>query len=244
MSKKIIKYFFELVYIFILPLVFICATSQIEVEREFTYDNEGNYQVSEDTKKLSFDNSIIKYTKQKTIYIDVLTSSTNLLNLDGTKTLYLKLSDLTLSVNDNGNNYRWFDYGLALSASIQQFNNYRLYIFKGFSSISFEPVIVEIDNETYYSYENVNLTLYENEINSNNATFINNYYTYDQQEDEITVNTVWGNIKYAFESGLDLNEDSLVLDLVFCYIILWFIMFLSWHIIYLLFDKLFHLRKE
>lgn len=239
MNKKNLKLIMELIFIFILPLVFICFTSEIQVERQYTYDNQGNYQISEDTKKLSFDNSIIKYEKQETINIEVLTSSTDLLNLDGTKTLYLKLSDLTLSTNDNGINYQWFSYGLALSSSIQEFNNYRLYIFKGFTSTYFEPIVVEIDNEIYYSYENVNLTLYEEEITNNNALYINNYFTYEQEEDEITVNTIWGNIKQLLIDNLDLN-DNVLLDIVLCYTILWLIMFLIWHLFYGLFELLWH----
>jgi len=283
MNRKVIKYILELFYIFIIPLLFIVATSEIDISKEYIYDNDGNFDVSAETKKLTFNNSIIKYT-----YDPLYTNYLNFNQLANWK--YTINTDdsvpMVLYIDNSGSrkNHKFYIKSnfndIQIWGSDDQFQEYwsGLPTTRDFytttnaiSTLPYNNMFIRNypTNNYLTNYGEIELYIevfdltqiygigYEpSTIQEFEETFNNNYYNQTQsqiiviQDNNIissnyVVNyTIWGNIKSSFVSGLDLNSDSLVLDIVFCYIILWFVMFLSWHIIYLLFDKLFHLRRE
>lgn len=236
MNKNNLKLIMELIFIFILPLLFICFTSEIQVEREFTYDNQGNYETSADTKKLSFDNSIIKYTKTINKNVTTITHYTDWTTLNN-ETIYIKYED-------------WDTTGTYIQNYIALLDGkdvYTIYInFLGGESIPYlyyygdgineEYIGEEItyNNEIYYKFENVNS--YSNDVWDFNYGF---YKLEETQGETITINTIWGNIKELLIENLDLN-DNVLLDIVLCYTILWVIMFLIWHLLYGFLELLFH----
>lgn len=84
---------------------------------------------------------------------------------------------------------------------------------------------------------------------------VNQFYDYTESQiiqyesnsiisDNYRINyTLWGNIKSLIVDNLQLN-DSILLDLIICYTILWFIMFIIWHMLYLFFDMLIHIGVD
>lgn len=231
MNKKNLKLIMELIFIFILPLVFICFTSEIQIEREFTYDNEGNYETSQDTKSLSFDNSIIKYTKTESIQSLNLVTFPNS-NTELTGDFYIKISDIedgyyTLYYNDLGKNIiqiqfretqvRYYD------EETPDENNYNI----------LDTVTINGDNYYKFNWLNTQFNYYDyGEILINNG-----YYQYTNQT--TTKNTIWGNIKQLLIDNLDLN-DNVLLDIVLCYMILWLIHWIIWHLFYGILELLWH----
>lgn len=251
MKTKHLKLIMELIFIFIIPLILICGTSTIE--KTYVYDNSGNYQTSQ--TELSFDNSIIKYSDgYKNIINDF-----NVWNEDwedGSYNIYGSKvpNDETIRSKDKINVIPQQTYYFHSSTN---FSIICLYY-----NDTFVDAIGLNNNSSYTIPSNVNQlafalsggygNTYKNDtiINISVGWANGNYVPYGRPLILITdtdvsgqnnINyTAWGNIKNLLVNNLELN-DSILLDLIICYTILWFLMFILWHFFYLFFDGLVHL---
>ena len=176
MIKKNIKLIMELIFIFILPLVFICFTSEIQVERNFEYDNNGNYETSQETKKLSFDNSIIKYTKQTET---ILTSETKKLQnvIEETiNNIYISNNLKIFFVKNNQNydsniifnytNINDEDIDISINLILTE-NKYYIYAYNNDTDEEYYGNIITFEQTSY-----LNNTEIVNYINSNYSYYI------------------------------------------------------------------------
>ena len=253
MTKKNLKFLMEMIFIFILPLLFILPC--IKIKDNFVYDNEGNYQVSE--KIIEFDNSVINYTKLD--YFKPSISSNDSIYQSGSRTKIWQ----ELNFNNNGGYYTLSQLPLTIHTSGKRLYNgnflnwYNVYIYINYNSeleewsfsSNFNSVVETMDygislrdNEFTINYLNYEIDASGNIIPlpeevSNKVLSINK----DLQK---SVNNLFGNIKDIILSNLGL-QDNILIDIVVYYTFLWFIMFIIWHLFYLLLDLLLHFwRKE
>lgn len=215
MSKKVIKYIFELIFIFVLPFLFILPN--ITISDSYVYDNEGNFASSD--KVITYDSSLYKSTYREPI---------NYLFKNGLSE-WISCAKVGYVVS----NYIYL-YSSSNANIFMVTGNNNLYIdIIGDQTYTYSSVSVEnVNGINYYTYHiDPLLNL------GSNPSIDYGYYGITTEKTSIQI------FRDFINNSLYLNESSST-NIIFDYTLLWFIMFVIWHIIYLVIDKLFHLRRE
>lgn len=143
-------------------------------------------------------------------------------------------------------NYSTVNYNFGTSIATEQ-ANFEICLSPNIMyNIEFYPQIYDLTQMFGSGKEPNNIEEFSKYIN------VNEYHNYTQSEiiefvsdsiisENYKINyTIWGKIKNLLIDNLSIN-DSIILDIIICYTMLWFIMFVIWHFFYLFFDGLVHL---
>lgn len=250
----------ELIFIFILPLLFILPC--IKVENNYVYDNNGNYEEKE--KTIVFDSPLNLTTNEvntmslynsyfflegESFYVDE--DCKDIIDLMEGQQFWVALNYVDL-IGDDGNH----SFELSLSEIYDfEYNDGKVVL--GWDSshqveFHFDDhefyLIATTENDEYLFLVRAGTfwSVIENNFDIDWFTGEGGIYTYYNVPNNYNViNYVddlsfIGKIKNIFIDFLDFN-DSFLLDLFITYTYLWIMFFIAWHFLYTLFDFIVHL---
>ena len=230
MKCKHLRLIMELIFIFILPLLFILPN--VSIENTFVYDNVGNYQTSE--RSISY-TPIVYTTKTDTTY-DLIHTSEWLFN-DYTGDIYFSISDsFTYYAPSAGYYAMYYESGREGLRSVRLLDNAIVFYSDNENDATngeFVFSYITIGNYYVISVQNFTYDVVQ-EFDLNNGYYI------------ITANTSYKNspivdLKNILADVILIDSINATYNVVFDYTCLWLIMFIVWHFVYRLFDWIVHL---
>lgn len=266
MKKSKIKYIFELVFIFVLPLLFIVCC--FNIQKQYTYDNSGNYETSNytlvfnspielNTHEIVSNHTFIgyevinEYSADDNISTCIIDMSNNYLEYN----YYVNVKDFDIinyygemsfrSYNDNE-----IDLGSNNTLEIWNTNATILYNISGNNNGGdwWDDNIILIDAPSFYTYLNDEANYYNMNINTYYIgegyfnIYVAKYLDYNSYVETENIN-LFGKIENLICNTLQISN-NIVLDILIVYTFLWFIMFIIWHLFYLTIDFLLHFWKK
>lgn len=228
----------ELIFIFILPLLFVLCN--VSIENTFVYDNEGNYQTAE--RSISY--TPIAYTTK------TITTTTTSFDHYTTWNLNNYTGDIYMAYDDFVYNVSFDGYMLAWNGSDKE--NISIYL-PDYTMIIF-------NDEAYYQYHEEDCTIVTIEgvdyfkVSVSNFTYVipdeewefnRGYYLYTETTETTTQDSPIIQLKNILADVIQIDSTNATYNVVFDYTCLWFIMFIIWHLVYMFVDFLLHFwRKE
>lgn len=226
----------ELIFIFILPLLFVLCN--VSIENTFVYDNEGNYQTSE--RSISY--TPIAYTiTTETTYS--LTHYTEWNFTSYTGDIYMKVSDFITDQTFGGGSFVAYN-GSEKDAIIVWYEEYsnNVHFVNDGEGIdeSYTPTIYNYNGDNYYlvSVSNFTFDVDDSEWEFNNGYYLMTSSTQDKYSPIVQLKNILADV-------IQIDCTNATYNVVFDYTCLWFIMFILWHLVYMFVDFLLHFwRKE
>lgn len=244
MKSKNIRLIMELIFIFIIPLLICCLC--INVKDTYVYDITGNYNSS--SKQIEFNspfnlnvntietisNNNFTYNEQldeepfsylmqyPNGYIDINFTS---MFIDNTNISFNYYSIADESIYDGDFNYEFvLDF------------DYCYFYYTG----NFYSILVNVSYFYNYLTDELGIIINDTDFITTNLYNLNivDFNVITENEDL----SIYGKIKSLIVNYLQVN-DSVLIDFIITYTILWVLMFIIWHLFYRVFDAVAHLVK-
>lgn len=258
MKEKNIKLIMEMIFIFILPLVFILPA--IKITDNYVYDNNGNF-VSSD-KVIEYD-SISYYQEYRNVIedfniFDKSLITANYIDVDGVLTFQLNrcVSDyipITPNTIYYGIDLRGVDDGTRAICFYNSEYEFVSFISLGLTGLIYTGSFTTPNDVRYmrvnlltYYIDNVCINISVDSANGNyvpygeDLVFISDT---DYTGNATLIKSPLSNIKEVVVEVLKINTDNVVVNIAFDYTCLWFIMFVIWHLFYTFIDFIVHLAR-